>query len=204
MSFWNQQKELHKKLSDESKNIKYDTPLSDYKMLSQEAYKKKPRRDIGDWHLLYDGYNNKVYQNRNTLEITQAISGSKSIGDFANDGLQLLGFNNNSLQKKRLKESENVFKAFDSIAKKPKTTFTGHSLGSNIANNLILKGHGSKTFNFNPFIPSNRINIDDDRVVNIRNENDFASTKTRNNQNTINLEKDMNPISSHFLDNVDL
>ena len=106
--FWKSQRQLHKQLS--LKKADHIAPsLSTYKLLTEQAYKKKPSQKVGtDWNLLLSTDNNKVYQNRNSGEVVNAVSGSKSLKDFTNDGLQYIGFLNNPLQKKRYKESENV------------------------------------------------------------------------------------------------
>ena len=179
--------------------------LHDYKMLASQAYKKKPTSDIDDWHLLTHDNNNKVYQNRKTLEIVNAISGSKSAKDFINDGLQYIGFRNNKLQKERYKESASMIDRLSSIRKPPKISTASHSLGSNIANRLMSDGKiTGENYNFNPYYADKKDNIDNDRVVNIRNTNDFASKLARNNRNTIEIKSSLNPVQSHFLDNLKL
>ena len=202
--FWKSQRQLHKQLS--LKKADHIAPsLSTYKLLTEQAYKKKPSQKVGtDWNLLLSTDNNKVYQNRNSGEVVNAVSGSKSLKDFTNDGLQYIGFLNNPLQKKRYKESENVINRLSSIDKKRDITLTGHSLGANVNNRLIKDGKASKAINFNSFIPDKSLNIDDDRVINVRNKFDFASKLTKGNSNTINLENNSNSIKSHFLGEINL
>ena len=203
MSFWNTQRQLHKDLSKESTILKKaPMTINDYKILAEQAYLKSPSESIVDWKLIKHNKNNKMYQNRSTGELVNAISGSKSLSDFANDGLQYLGFHNNTFQKKRFKDSEQFLKPFNTMKHKQPLVLTSHSLGSNVANRLLLNGEADKSINFNAFIPDNRINIDDERVVNIRNRKDFASIKTRNNDNTIELNGG-NYINAHFLDKID-
>lgn len=204
MSFdWKYQKTLHQKFSKESTMPKGPSPLNDYKVLAQEAYSKKPRTDIGDWHLITHDRNNKVYQNRMTGEVVNGISGSKSIGDFANDGLQILGFRNNSLQKRRYAESELMMDRLNAIQRKPIVSTASHSLGSNISNRLFkddkFDGNG---YNFNGFYARNADNVDDSRITNVRNKGDLASYLSKGNENTIALNSSKNPITAHFIDSI--
>jgi hypothetical protein len=197
--FWKSQKELHAKLSAQ-KPIHPDTSLSTYKAMAENAYKKKPAQTIEkDWNLVLSTNNNKVYQNRVSGEIVTAVSGSKSIKDFANDGLQYLGLSNNPLQRRRYGETDDILTRLKSIERKRDINLTGHSLGGNITNRLINEGKSDKAVNFNAFIPSKSLNIDDERVINVRNRNDFASKLTKDNGNTINLENNSNAVKSHFL-----
>jgi hypothetical protein len=179
--------------------------LNEFKDLAKQAYSDKPKEDLGDWHLLTHDNNNKVYQNRRTLEVVNSISGSKNTKDFLNDGLQYLGFRNNRLQKQRYGESELMMDRLNAVRRPPKISTTSHSLGSNIANRLMKAGKVSgRNYNFNPFYASKKDNIDSGSVVNVRNKNDFASKLARNNNNTIEIKSSMNPIESHFLDNLRL
>jgi len=179
--------------------------LSAYKDLAKQAYSKNPLEDIGDWHLLTSDRNNKVYQNRRTLEVVNAISGSKSAKDFINDGLQYIGLRNNKLQKQRYDESALMMDRLNAIRRPPKISTASHSLGSNVANRLLTDGKVTGTnYNFNPFYPSQKDNLQTDRVVNVRNTNDFASKLARNNNNTVEIKSSLNPIQSHFLDNLKL
>jgi dienelactone hydrolase len=144
-----------------------------------------------------------MYQNRNTLEVVNATAGSKSMSDFANDALQYAGILNNKLHTKRYKEAEINHLRLQSLGRRmPKVSQTGHSLGGQISNTLVQKGVVDRAVSFNPFIPSKSQNIDDPRIINVRNSRDFASSKTKYNKNTINLENSMNPISSHFMSNI--
>ena len=108
----------------------------------------------------------------------------------------------NPLQKSRYAESADIIDRLNSIEKKRKITTTSHSLGSNVANRLVADDKINKSVNFNPFIPSKSLNIDDSRIVNVRSENDFASKLTKDNENTINLPGSSNHIKSHFLSNI--
>lgn len=201
--FWKIQRQLHTDLSKESTQIrKAPMTINDYKVIAEQAYLKNPTDMIGDWKLIKHDKNNKMYQNRNTGELVQGISGSKNVTDFVNDGLQYLGFNNNKLQKNRYKESEQFLKPFTTMKNKQHVTLASHSLGSNVANRLVLNGETDKSINFNAFIPDNKFNIDDDRVVNVRNKKDFASIKTRNNDNTIEYNGG-NYLNAHFLNKID-
>jgi hypothetical protein len=202
--FWKVQKQLHRQLSTKEAEqipISYST----YKHIAEEAYKKKPSATVEkDWNLILQDHNNKVYQNRQTGKVVHSISGSKSLKDFANDGLQYLGWRNNPLQRKRYGESSDVVDRLSGIQKKRDIEFTGHSLGSNVSNRLLQHGKGISAVNFNAFIPHKSLNIDDDRVVNIRNKNDFASALTKHNNNTINLDNNANPIKSHLISEINL
>ena len=202
--FWKKQRELHKELS--SKPTEYKpTDLFIYKSLAEQAYSKNPLQTVDkDWNLILKTNNNKVYQNRMTGEVVNAISGSKSLKDFANDGLQYLGLLNNRLQKQRYSESSDVVDRLNAIDKKRKITTASHSLGSNVANRLLRDDKIDKAVNFNAFIPDKSLNIDDSRVVNVRNQNDFASALTKGNENTINLQNSSNPVKSHFLSELNL
>jgi hypothetical protein len=179
--------------------------LSTYKDLAKQAYSKKPLKDIDDWHLITSDNNNKVYQNRRTLEVVNAISGSKSAKDFVNDGLQYIGLRNNRLQKQRYNESAEMMDRLNAIRRPPKISTASHSLGSNVANRLLTDGKVTGTnYNFNPYYASQEDNLQTDRIVNVRNSNDFASRMARNNRNTIEIKSPMNSIESHFLDNLKL
>lgn len=202
MEFWKQQRILHKELS-AIKEQHQPTSLLTYKSLAEQAYSKRPSKNIGeDWNLILKSNNNKIYQNRQTGEVVNSISGSKSIKDFTNDALQYLGWLSNPLQKKRYDESADIIDRLNSIQKRREITTTSHSLGSNVANRLITDDKVDKAINFNAFVPDKSLNIDDSRVINVRNENDFASKLTRNNANTINLKNTSGPIKSHFLSNI--
>jgi hypothetical protein len=203
-NFWKQQRQLHEQLS--SKKEEYPaTSLFTYKSLAEQAYKKSPLQTLDrDWHLVLKTNNNKVYQNRRTGETVNSISGSKSLKDFTNDGLQYLGFLNNPLQRQRVSETSNLIDRLNAIDKKRKITTVSHSLGSNVANRLVAEKKIDKAINFNAFIPDKSINVDDSRVVNIRNENDFASKLTKDNVNTVNLQNNSNPIKSHFMSEIKL
>ena len=179
--------------------------LNQYKSLAKEAYSKKPKEDIDDWHLLTHDNNNKVYQNRRTLEVVNAISGSKSAKDFVNDGLQYIGLRNNSLQKQRYGESALMMDRLNAIRRPPKISTASHSLGSNVANRLLTHGKVSgHNYNFNPFYAHKKDNLQSDRVTNVRNKHDFASKMARDNENTIELDSSQNAVQSHFLDNLKL
>lgn len=206
MSFdWKQQRLLHKQYKADSMKDKPSSSLDEYKTLAQEAYSKKPRSQIGDWSLLVQDKNNKVYQNRQSLELVSAIAGSKTIGDFANDGLQILGFRNNPLQEKRYAQSAQMMDRLNAVPKAPKISTASHSLGSNISNRLFkdnkFTGNG---YNFNGFYARQSDNIDDKRIVNVRNTGDLASYLSRDNENSINLESGSNAITAHFIDNIRL
>jgi hypothetical protein len=205
MSFdWNRQKQLHKKYSLESKKKMPDSQLSEYTDIAKQAYSKKPKSDLGDWHLITHDSNNKVYQNRRTGEIVNGISGSKSLSDFTNDGLQILGLSNNSLQKKRYADSALMMDRILSVERAPTLSTASHSLGSNISNRLMK--HGKVTgmnYNHNGFYARKSDNIDSDRVVNIRNKHDLASILSRNNENSITLDGSSNPLKAHFIDQLD-
>lgn len=202
--FWKSQRKLHRNLS-YKKAEHVPTGLSTYKKLTEQAYKKNPDKNVeNDWNLILSTNNNKVYQNRISGEVVNSVSGSKSTKDFINDGLQYVGYLDNPFQKKRFKETSDVLSRLQSIDKKRDITLTGHSLGSNITNRLVKQGKSQKAINFNAFIPHQSLNVDDDKVINVRNENDFASSKTKHNTNTINLENNSNPIKSHFLDEIKL
>jgi hypothetical protein len=204
MDFWKTQQELHKKLSDDStKKTQQAEELDIYKKLNKEAYKKYGSQTIGDdWNLITQDINNKVYQNRKTGEITQAIAGSKNISDFINDGLQLLNMRDNSFNKSRIEKSSDLLDRLNLIQNKRDITLTGHSLGGQIVNRLIKDDKSKRGINFNAYIPHKSLNIDDDRVINVRNKNDFASKLTKHNKNTINLNNNSNSIKSHFLDQI--
>jgi len=204
MEFWKEQRELHKQLSTK-KEQQTPTSLHTYKSLAEQAYSRRPSQTVDkDWNLILNSNNNKLYQNRQTGEVVNSISGSKSVKDFANDALQYLGWLSNPLQKSRYAESADIIDRLNSIEKKRKITTTSHSLGSNVANMLITDDKVDKAINFNAFIPDKSLNIDDSRVINVRNENDFASKLTKDNENTINLPNNSNPIKSHFLSNIAL
>lgn len=202
--FWKQQRQLHRELS--TKQVMHQpTDLKVYKSLAEQAYSKNPLQTVDkDWNLILKTNNNKVYQNRMTGEVVDAISGSKTIKDFANDGLQYLGFLDNPLQKKRYSESSNIIDRLNAIEKKRDITTASHSLGSNVANRLLQDNKISRAVNFNAFIPDKSLNIDDNRVVNVRNENDFASALTKDNNNTVNLQNSSNPVKSHFMSEIKL
>jgi hypothetical protein len=197
--FWKTQKDMHKKLSVESSKKLSNTSLSSYKDMTKESYRNKAR-DLGDEHLIYETRFNKVYQNRNTGQITQAVSGSRSASDFINDGFQYLGYKSNPLHKKRYGESHELLTRLNSISRPRDVVLTGHSLGGLINNELIKSGESKKAINFNAFLPRDSINIDDERVVNVRNQNDFASSRSKHNTNTLNLSNSANPIRSHYID----
>lgn len=202
--FWTSQRKLHKELS-QKKETHEPTSLFTYKTLAEQAYKKNPLKTVEkDWSLILSSKNNKVYQNRITGEVTNNISGSKSGTDFINDGLQYLGFLNNPLQRKRYQETDDIVQRLNAIQRKRPITTTSHSLGSQMANKLIDEDKVDKAINFNPFIPDKSLNLTDKRILNVRNNNDFASTLTKNNENTINLNNNSNPIKSHFLSEVKL
>jgi hypothetical protein len=202
--FWRQQRTLHTELS-HKKPVHDPTSYMVYKELAQEAYKKKPSQTVmKDWNLILNTNNNKVYQNRMTGEVVNAVSGSKSLKDFANDGLQYLGWSNNPLQRKRYGETDDILKRLSAIERKRDVNLTSHSLGSNVSNRLVQEGKSSKSVNFNAFIPDKALNIDDDRVINIRNKNDFASKLTKDNNNTVNLDNPSNSIKSHFMSELKL
>jgi hypothetical protein len=176
-----------------------------HKELAKQAYKKKPNQIVSeDWNLILSENNNKVYQNRRTGQVINSISGSKSTKDFLNDGLQKIGFRNNSLNKERQDETELVLRRLGAIQKKRNVDLVGHSLGGQVANKMVKDGLASSSVNFNPYIVDKSQNITDDRIVNIRNQNDFASRLIRNERNTINLDNNSNSIRSHFLDEIKL
>ena len=201
---WKYQRTLQTTLSNESKRNKHKSSIGEYTNLAKEAYSKKPLSDLGNWHLITSDNNNKVYQNRISGEIVNAISGSKSLKDFANDGLQILGLGNNSLQKKRYAESELMMDRLNAVQRAPIISTASHSLGSNVANRLMNSGKVSgMNFNHNGFYARPSDNIDNSRVINIRNRNDAASILSRNNANTITLDGPKSIISSHLLDNVE-
>jgi hypothetical protein len=203
--FWKSQRQLHKDLS-ALKPKNEPVSLDIYKRIAAESYSKSPSQTIdNDWNLILNDNNNKVYQNRMTGKVIHGISGSKTAGDFLNDGLQyMVGWGNNPLQKKRYGQSSDIVDRLNSIKKKREIEYASHSLGSNVSNRLLQHGKGSSAVNFNAFIPHESLNIDDDRVVNVRNKNDFASTITKHNNNTINLDNDSNPIKSHFISQLNL
>jgi len=207
MSFdWKHQRSLHQKYKLESTLKPYSkSPLSDYHSIAKEAYSKQPKADLGDWHLVTHDKNNKVYQNRQTLEIVNGISGSKTLSDFVNDGLQILGLRNNRLAKQRYAESVSMMDRLHSLRRPPTISTASHSLGSNIANKLMNDGKVSgMNYNHNGFYARQSDNIDSDRVVNIRNKHDKASYLSRNNNNTIELDGKKGLISSHLIDNINL
>ena len=176
-----------------------------HKQLAKEAYKKNPNQIINDdWNLILSDNNNKVYQNRRTGAIKTAVSGSKTFKDFVNDGLQGIGFRNNSLNKERQLETEIILRRLQGIRNKRTIDLVGHSLGGQVANKMVKDGLASSTVNFNPYITHKSQNITDDRVVNIRNQNDFASKLIKDERNTINLENKSNSVKSHFLDEIKL
>ncbi len=174
-----------------------------HKELAKQAYKKKPSQTVSeDWNLILSEGNNKTYQNRRTGQIINAVSGSKTAKDFINDGLQKIGLTKNSLNRERQEETELILKRLQAIPKKRNVDLVGHSLGGQVANKMVQDGLASSSVNFNPYIVDKSQNITDDRIVNIRNKNDFASRLIRNERNTINLENDSNSIKSHFLDEI--
>jgi hypothetical protein len=176
--------------------------LEDYKFIAEQAYSKDPVKDFKDWHLLETGNNVKIYQNRNTLEVVPATAGSKSLKDFTIDGLKLLGVSSD-LEKKRYGQSELVVDRINAVRRPPPLTLTGHSLGGMINNQLIMNGKASRAVNFNAYIPRKELNIDDNRVVNVRHGRDVASFLTRNNRNTVTTSSQKGGlISSHFLKNI--
>ena len=201
---WKHQKSLHTAYANESTRNRNKSSIGEYTDLAKEAYSKKPKSDLGDWHLITHDNNNKVYQNRQSGEVVNAISGSKSIKDFTNDGLQILGFSNNALQKKRYDESALIMDRLNAVAKAPTISTASHSLGSNIANRLMNSGKVSGlNYNHNGFYARASDNIDNSRVVNIRNRNDVASILSRNNENTITLDGPSSFVTSHFIDNIE-
>ena len=204
MSFdWEHQRRLHKQLAEESTKPKYKSKIGEYTDLASEAYNKQPKTDIGNWHLLTHDKNNKVYQNKMSGEIVNAISGSKTAKDFINDGLQIFGFGNNALQKQRYKESESMMNRLNAIRRPTTISTTSHSLGSRVANDLMKAGKVTGTnYNHNPFIARKHHDVKSDKVVNIRNKHDLASILTKDNANTISLESTSNPVSAHFMDNI--
>lgn len=178
------------------------TDLSIYKELTKQSYSENPKELIGDWGLVLNEPNNKVYQNRKTGEIINSTSGSKSTKDLLNDFLLKLGFSNNSLQKQREKETNDILNRLNSVRKPRDVGLVGHSLGGLVNQNIIKRNEASKAINFNPYIPTRKDIYDDKRILNIRNENDFASTYIKNNRNTINLTNKSDSIKSHFLDEI--
>ena len=201
--FWKQQKQLHKELIKDSSQKKYhDLGLETYKKLNESAYKKYGDEIIDDdLKLITQTLNNKVYQDRRDGQFYQAVSGSKTLKDFVNDGLQYLGINDNILHKQRLKESQDVLNRADPV--RNRVNLTGHSLGGLITNQLIKNNRDiERSINFNPFIPTYREIYENDKITNIRNKNDFASKIIRDLNRTINLDSSMNPIESHLLKNI--
>lgn len=200
---WKHQRTLHEQYKRDSLKEKPASSINEYKMLAAEAYSKTPIQDIGDWHLITHDKNNKVYQNRMTGEVVNGVSGSKTLGDFANDGLQILGWRNNPLQKKRYAESEMMMNRLNAVARKPKVSVAGHSLGANIGNKLFnADKYDGKGYNFNGFYARNKDNVDHERVVNVRNSGDIASFLSKGNSNTITLDSTSNPVTAHFISNI--
>ena len=203
---WKTQKQLHKDLIKSSSKKQYDDiNYNTYKKLNEQAYKNKSFDIDENLKLITENEFNKLYQDRRNGNIYQSISGSRNMKDFLNDGLQYLGFNNNLLQKQRLKSSQDLLDKINNI-KTNKIFLTGHSLGGNITNQLIKNNENNidKVINFNPFIPNTEAINDDYRILNIRNKNDFASKFIKDRKNVLNLDNDSNLFKSHLLKNIEI
>jgi hypothetical protein len=181
-----------------------------YKNLSQQSYNDNGSRkkNVDDWEEIGGSRHVGVYQHKKTGEIHQAISGSRSISDFISDGLLgTLGIRNDNYRR-RQEEAEEMARRIERIKGSNKHSISGHSLGSNLANNLIHKNLGDNAVNFNPFITHHDYKLaKNDKIVNVRNKGDIASVLTRHNKNTINLDTDDNSysnISNHSLSNINI
>ena len=155
-------------------------------------------RSVGNWDKMGGSRHVGVYQNKNTGEIHQAISGSRTFKDFWADGMMMLGYKN-AHYNKRQEEAEEMARRIQRIKNASgqhlKHSISGHSLGYNISNELIHKGLGDKGINFNPFVTRHDAHkADHHKILNVRNKGDFASYRTRNFSNTLNLDGDNNKV----------
>ena len=184
--------------------------LQQYKQLSQESYKDFGNRNkqVGDWRQIGGSRHIALYQNQNTGEVHQSISGSRSISDYITDAFMMLGVRNQNYYNRKA-EAEEMAKRVQTLTNGAnKHTISSHSLGSNISNELINKGLGDSSTNFNPYITHHDYKLaQNPKITNIRNIGDIASVLTRNNPNTINISRSDNKyydISNHSLKNIEL
>ena len=155
-------------------------------------------RSVGNWDKMGGSRHVGVYQNKNTGEIHQAISGSRTFKDFWADGMMMLGYKN-AHYNKRQEEAEEMARRIQRIKNASgqhlKHSISGHSLGGNLTTELIHKGLGDKGTTFNTFTTRHdAYKTDHHKILNVRNKGDFASFRTRNNSNTLNLDGDNNKV----------
>jgi hypothetical protein len=168
--------------------------------LVPQKYNPESERNeqIGDWDKVGGSRHVGVYQNKKTGEIHQAISGSRTLKDFFADGMMMLGYKNAHYNKRKEEAVEmalRIQRLKNASGQHLKHSISGHSLGSNISNELIHKGMGDKGVNFNPFVTRHDAHkADHHKILNVRNKGDFASYRTRNFSNTVNLDGPNNKI----------
>jgi hypothetical protein len=184
--------------------------LQQYKQLSQESYKDfgKRNKQVGDWRQIGGSRHIGLYQNQNSGEIHQSISGSRSISDYISDAFLALGIRNQHYYNRK-DEAEEMAKRVQTLTNGAnKLTISGHSLGGNLTNELIEKGLGDSGTTFNSYITHHDYKpAQNPKITNVRNHGDFASILTRNNPNTININRSDNKyydISNHSLRNIEL
>ena len=168
--------------------------------LVPQKYNPESERNekIGDWDKVGGSRHVGVYQNKKTGEIHQAISGSRTLKDFFADGMMMLGYKN-AHYNKRKEEAEEMARRIQRLKNASgqhlKHSISGHSLGGNLTTELIHKGLGDKATTFNTFTTRHDANkTTHDKILNVRNKGDFASFRTRNNSNTLNLDGPNNKI----------
>lgn len=190
------------KLKNSKEKKKY---LNDYRDMSKEAYKENRSSKLNNWNKIGGSSNVGIYQNKDTGEIHQSIAGSHTISDFISDlFLGTLGIKDRNFRKREAEALE-MAQRIDRIKLGNKHSISSHSLGSNIATNVIHKGLGDSAVNFNPYVTQHDSHLTKhSKILNVRNSGDLASFFARNNSNTMTLdpEKKLGKIESHSLENI--
>ena len=168
--------------------------------LVPQKYNPESERNekIGDWDKVGGSRHVGVYQNKKTGEIHQAISGSRTLKYFFADGMMMLGYKNAHYNKRQAEAEEmarRIQRLKNASGQHLKHSISGHSLGGNLTTELIHKGLGDKGTTFNTFTTRHDAHkTTHDKILNVRNKGDFASYRTRNNSNTLNLDGSNNKI----------
>ena len=173
---------------------------STMKRLVPQKHNHNEERDehIGNWGKVGGSRHNSVYQNKHTGEIHQAISGSRTLKDFWADGMMMLGYKNAHYHKRK-DEAEEMARRIQRLKNASghhlKHSISGHSLGGNLTTELVHKGLGDKATTFNTYTTRHDAHkAQHEKILNVRNKGDFASYRTRNFSNTLNLDGPNNKI----------
>ena len=179
--------------------------LEDYRDLSKEAYNTNRKEQVGNWNKIGGSTNVGIYQNKKSGEIHQSIAGSHTISDFISDlFLGTLGVKDKNYRKREA-EAQEMAERINRIKLGNKHSISSHSLGSNLATNVIHKGLGDTAVNFNPYVTQYDAHLTKHhKITNVRNKNDPASFFARNNANSITLDSNgkLGTLESHSLNNI--